>query len=167
MWSGRRSGRRPPHFRSRQRGFVLVAWLIVVALFAAVASMTAVRWSDELRREREQELLRLGDEIAGAIASYRAASAGSARKYPPALEDLLDDRRAFGTLRHLRRLPGDPVVRGAPWGVLRSPDGGVMGVYSTSAEMPMRRIPARLQHVDLPAAGRYAEWHFVPRETQR
>jgi type II secretory pathway pseudopilin PulG len=161
------SGKRPPWRRSRQRGFVLVAWLIVVALFAAVASMTAVRWSDELRREREQELLRIGDEIAGAIASYRTASAGSARKYPPQLEDLLDDRRAFGTLRHLRRLPGDPVMRGAAWGVLRSPDGGVMGIYSTSVEMPMRRIPARLQHVDLPATARYAEWHFVPREAQR
>lgn len=153
--------------RSAQRGFVLLAWLIVVALFAAVASTLAVRWSDELRREREQELLRIGDEIAGAIASYRAASAGSARKYPPQLEDLLDDRRAFGTLRHLRRLPGDPVTRGAPWGLLRSPDGGVMGVYSTSVEMPMRRIAVRLQHADLPAAGRYADWHFMPRETQR
>lgn len=161
------SGRRLPCPRSRQQGFVLLAWMIAVALFAAVASLAALRWSDELRREREQELLRIGDEIAGAIASYRASSAGSARKYPPQLEDLLDDRRAFGTLRHLRRLPGDPVMRGAPWGVLRSADGGVMGVYSTSAEMPMRRVGARLQNVDLPAAARYAEWHFVPREMQR
>ncbi|HYE71058.1 MAG TPA: type II secretion system protein [Aquabacterium sp.] len=161
------SGRRQLPPRRSQRGFVLVAWLIVVALFAATASMAAVRWSDELRREREQELLRLGDEIAGAIASYRAASAGSARKYPPQLEDLLEDRRAFGTLRHLRRLSGDPVMRGAAWGVVRAPDGGVMGVYSTSTDTPMRRIAIRLQHADLPAVGRYAEWHFVPRETQR
>jgi type II secretory pathway pseudopilin PulG len=153
--------------RSSQRGFVLLAWLIVVALFAAAASTMAVRWSDELRRERELELLRIGDEIAGAIASYRAMSAGSAREYPPQLEDLLDDRRAFGTLRHLRRLPGDPVMRGAPWGLLRAPDGGVMGVYSTSVEMPMRRVAVRLQHADLPAVGRYAEWHFVPRESLR
>jgi hypothetical protein len=141
----------------------MLASLIAVGMVAALASTLALRWSDELRREREQELLLLGDEIAGAIAAYRAMSAGSARKYPPQLEDLLEDRRAFGTLRHLRRLRGDPLLRGAPWGVLRSPDGGVMGVYSLSIEMPMRRVPVRLQHADLPAAARYADWHFVPR----
>jgi type II secretory pathway pseudopilin PulG len=141
-----------------------MAWLIVVAVFAAVASMTALRWSDELRREREQELLRIGNDIAGAIAAYRDASAGSARKYPPQLEDLLEDRRAFGTARYLRRLEPDPVTRGAPWILLRSTDGGVMGVHSASQEAPMRRIAARLEHADLPVAGQYAQWHFVPRE---
>lgn len=153
--------------RSAQSGFVLLAWLIAVALFAAAASMVVTRWSDEVRREREQELLRIGDEIAGAIAAYRDASAGSARKYPAQLEDLLEDRRAFGTVRHLRRLHPDPVTRGAPWGVIRASDGGVMGVYSASEDRPMRMLVSRLAHVDLPAAARYSEWRFVPREGRK
>lgn len=153
-----------PCARAGQRGFVLLAWLVACAVFAAAASMLVVRWSDEIRREREQELLRIGDEIAGAIASYRRNSAGSARKYPLQLEDLLEDRRAFGTLRHLRRVPPDPMVRGGTWGLVRAADGGVMGAYSASEEAPMRRIAASLQHVDLPAATRYSQWRFVPRE---
>lgn len=135
----------------------------MVAFAAAAASMVVSRWSDELRREREQDLLRIGNDIAGAIAAYRDASAGSARKYPPQLEDLLEDRRAFGTVRHLRRIHPDPVTR-APWGVVRSPDGGVMGVYSASEDAPMRRLATSLEHVDLAAAVRYAQWQFVPRE---
>lgn len=138
--------------------------LIVVALLAAAASTLATRWADEVRREREQDLLRVGDAIAGAIASYRRASGTAVRRYPPALEDLLEDRRAFGTLRHLRQVYPDPVHRGAAWGLVRAPDGGVMGVYSLSVEAPMRRVPVKLRHVDLPAAAQYAQWLFVPRE---
>ena len=145
----------------------MVALLIAVAIAAAAAATTATRWSDELRHEHEQELLRVGDAIAAGIASYRRASAGSAIKYPPQLEDLLEDRRAFGTIRHLRQLYADPVNRGAPWGLLRATDGGVMGVYSLSEGSPFARVARKLAHVDLKPAARYADWHFVPRDSDK
>lgn len=150
-----------------EAGLVLIAVLIAVALAAAAASVAVSRWSDEIHREQEQELMRVGDAIAGAIASYRRASAGSAMKHPPELEDLLDDRRAFATLRHLRQLYPDPTMRGAPWGVIRAPDGGVLGVYSRNEATPWRRGTVRLDHVDLTSATSYAQWRFIPREALR
>lgn len=132
-----------------------------------MVSTVVTRWSDELRREKEQELLRVGNQIAGAIASYCRASAGSASKYPPQLEDLLEDRRAFGTLRHLRQIYPDPLSRGAEWGLVRAADGGVMGVYSRSDGVPMRQLAVQLSNVDLAAAGRYADWQFIPREERK
>lgn len=146
---------------------MLLMLLIAAATVAAAASMLVTRWSDELRREQEQELLRVGDEIAGAIASYRRASAGSTIKHPPELEDLLEDRRAFGTLRHLRRVYADPTTRGAAWSVMRAGDGGIVGVYSRNEAAPMRQVAIKLRHVDLAPATSYAQWRFVPREDIR
>lgn len=148
-----------------QRGFTLLLMLIAIAVAAAASSTVVARWSDENRRMQEQDLLRSGNEIAAAIASYRAMSAGSIQKYPPELEDLLEDRRAFGTLRHLRRLRPDPVTRGGAWGLIRAADGGVMGVYSRSEAPPLTQRSLHLSYVDLKPVRRYADWHFVPRET--
>lgn len=148
---------------ARQRGFVLIAWLIAVATFAALATTFVTSLANDLKRDREDELLRIGNEIAGAIASYARASAGTERRHPADLSDLLEDRRAFGTLRHLRRIEPDPFGRGAPWGLLTAADGGIRGVYSRSADAPLRRRPLSLDHVDLPAATRYSQWAFVPR----
>ena len=153
--------------RSAVGGYALVVALALVALLAAGAATVSARWADEHRREQEAELLRAGDEIAGAIAAYRRASAGSTLKYPPTLDDLLEDRRAFGTVRHLRRVGGDPTLRGAAWGLLYAPEGGIRGVYSRNEASPWRRTAVRLQHVDLPSASRYSDWHFVPRGDAR
>jgi type II secretory pathway pseudopilin PulG len=149
------------------RGYALVLMLALVAVFAAASAAAVTRWVDDHRREQEQELLRVGDEIAGAIAAYRRASGGSTVKHPPTLEDLLEDRRAFGTVRYLRRLQGDPTLRGARWGLLYADDGGIRGVYSRSDARPWRQSAVRLRHVDLPVVSRYSDWHFVPREEVR
>lgn len=148
------------------RGYALVAWMIAMALLSAAAMTTVSRWSDDIRREREDELLRIGNEIAGAIAAYAQDSAGSAIRHPPSLEDLLEDRRAFGMRRHLRRVEPDPMRHlsaASGWGLLRGADGGIEGVYSTSNDRPVRVVAQHLQHVDLPAASRYADWVFRPR----
>lgn len=142
------------------RGYALLAVMIAVGVVSAASMTVVTRWSDELRREREQELLRIGDEIAGAIARYHRAPAGMGMRYPPGLEDLLSDRRSFGVQRYLRRIEPDPMTKGA-WGVLRAPDGGVMGVYSTSTDVPMRQVPVALRHTQLQAARRYSDWKFV------
>lgn len=145
---------------------MLLALLLVVGVLTLAVSTLVQRWSDALRREQEQELLRVGNEIAAAIASYRKDSQGSLGRYPPRLDDLLEDHRAFGLVRHLRRIEPDPVNRGAPWGLIRAADGGILGVYSQSEQPPLAQVSLRLSHADLPVAVRYSQWRFVPREAQ-
>lgn len=146
----------------QERGFTYVwvmAWVAVLGIgLAAIGPL----WRDEVKREREQELLRIGQLYAQAIASYYKASPGSEKRYPPSLDALLLDTRFVGTFRHLRRLYPDPLQPARAWGLVRAPDGGVQGVYSLSDEAPFRREALDLGVMVLPPAGKYSQWRFVP-----
>lgn len=140
----------------------MLVLLAAVAVLSASSLTLVTRWSDQVRREQEQALLEVGDEYAGAIASYYRASTDAERRYPLALDDLLYDRRAFGLVRHLRRLSPDPITKSDRWGIVRAADGGIMGVYSLSNAEPMRQVPVTLSHAVLPAARSYSDWKFIP-----
>ena len=149
--------------RAGERGFTYVWVMAAVAILGVGLAAMGSLWSDDARREREQEALRIGRLYAEAIDSYYRASPGSAKLYPPSLEALLEDTRFVGTYRHLRRLYGDPLRPGQPWSVVRGADGRVRGVASTSEDAPLRQEPLDLGVVVLPAARKYSEWQFVPR----
>lgn len=150
-----------------QSGYMLIAALVLMAAMAASASVVAARWADETQREREQELLRAGNEIAAALAAYAHDSAGSTRSHPAELDVLLEDRRAFGTKRYLRSVEPDPMTGRRDWGLIRAEDGGIAGVFSRSEAPPFLRVPRSLSHVDLPVVDRYADWKFVPRKAPK
>jgi len=123
-------------FRSRQRGFTYIALLAALAVFAAGSLAFAALWSESVRRDREADWLRAGDAYAKAIKSHFQSSPGTVKQYPVTLDDLLQDLRFAGVRRHLRRLYPDPLSPGQSWAVLRGPDGGIIGVYSTAAGKP-------------------------------
>ena len=143
------------------RGFAYVGVLVLVALLGTGLAAIGPLWAQEAQREREDDLLRTGQLYAEAIARYRTLSPGSAKRYPMQLEDLLMDMRFVGTVRHLRVLYPDPMTRQKPWRLIRAPDGGIMGVASQSNDMPLRRTAITLGTVNLAAAQRYTDWHFV------
>jgi type II secretory pathway pseudopilin PulG len=147
----------------RQRGFSYIAVLAMVALMGIGLAAIGPLWADEARREREDELLRIGRLYAEAIARYQKASPGSAKRYPPTLEVLLMDTRFVGTVRHLRTLYPDPLGPARPWGLLRDADGGIRGVFSQSEAPPLRTVPVVLGAVTLAPATRYSDWQFVAR----
>jgi len=150
--------------RRGERGF---AWLLVLTMLAvasAAGAMVAQRWSDQSSREKERQLLRIGDAYARALADYRASSPGSDKRYPPSLEQLVLDTRFVGIRRHLRTLYADPLTGQADWVVVRDPRGDIIGVHSRSVLRPWARTPQPLDHTDLPAAERYADWIFTPRQ---
>lgn len=122
-----------------QRGFTFVALLATLAIFSFGSVVFARYWSEATRRDREAEWLRIGSTYAAAIADYYNASPGPERAFPRRLEDLLADPRFVGTRRHLRDLYGDPMSRGSDWNLVRSVDGGIMGVRSTSTAAPLRQ----------------------------
>jgi type II secretory pathway pseudopilin PulG len=136
--------------------------MAMVALMGLGLAALGPLWAEESRREREDELLRVGVFYAEAIAAYYGASPGSAKRYPPSIESLLQDPRFVGTVRHLRAPYEDPVA-GQPWALLRDADGSIRGVHSTSEGAPLRTVPVVLGNVRLPAAQRYSDWHFVVR----
>lgn len=153
-WSGYRPG---------QAGF---AWLLVLALLALVSAMGAAvaqRWSDRTAREKEQQLLQVGDAYAGALARYREESPGSVKHYPAALDQLLLDARFVGVRRHLRQLYPDPLTGRHDWVLVRNERGDIVGVHSRSERPPWAKAPQHLKFTDLPAAQRYADWVFAPR----
>ena len=95
--------------RPAQAGFTYVFMMAALATFSIGLAVIGPRWADQAKREREQELVRVGSLYASAIASYYAAAPGSLRHYPPELKDLLEDTRRVGTLRHIRKLYADPL----------------------------------------------------------
>ena len=146
---------------NRASGFTFVWVLAAIVILSIGLAAIGPIWAEQARREREQDLLRVGQLYAHAIARYRANAPGTLKPYPISLDQLLLDGRFAGTVRHLRRLYPDPLGAQRPWGVVRDADGGIRGVYSQSTDMPLRREPLDLDGVSLPAAQRYDQWKFV------
>ena len=146
-----------------QGGFTYVWALAAVAVVGISLAAIGPSWHDSAKREREKEALRIGQLYAEAIARYYKSSPGSLKVYPPSLDALLLDSRFVGTFRHMRRLYGDPLQPGRMWGVIRAPDGGVRGVFSQSADEPLRREALDLGVTVLAPATKYSDWLFVPK----
>ena len=147
----------------RQRGFGLVFLLLAVAVLGATAMIVATDWAQQIQREKEDELLRVGDQYAQAIAAYYFGSPNPVRRYPNDLSALLEDRRVPFLRRHLRTLYADPLTGSQDWGLVPAPDGGIMGVYSRSAKAPWQRMSMTLNHTNLPSAQQYSDWKFIAR----
>lgn len=135
--------------------------LLVFAVMGMGLAATGELWSRTAQREREKELLFAGGQIRDAIALYYNRSPGMGKRYPQALEDLLQDKRHATVQRYLRQLYRDPLTGKADWGLVKAPEGGIMGVYSLGAGAPLKS--GNFKNVDrsFSDAGSYGEWKFV------
>lgn len=144
-----------------QHGFTYVAMLFALAMFGIGLAAVGEAWSTATQREREEELIQIGQAYVRAIGTYYAQAPGAAKSYPPALQDLVEDRRFVGVRRHLRKIYRDPVGKDAEWGLVKAADGGIAGVYSLSEKVTLRRQPLLLPGAAPVMGGRYADWKFV------
>jgi type II secretory pathway pseudopilin PulG len=135
--------------------------LFVVAIMGLAMALAAQVWETNIRREKERELLFVGNQIRQAIGSYYAEMPDGVKRYPQRLENLLLDNRFPGVKRHLRRLYRDPVTGSAEWGVLLSDEGGIQGVYSLSSLAPLKRAGFDTTDMEFENKLRYSEWKFV------
>lgn len=144
-----------------QRGFSYPIAMFLVALLALVSARALENSQTAERRDKEAELLLVGQAYRDAIRSYFDNSPGTAKVYPPELTALLQDARTTRVRRHLRKLYRDPITASAEWGVVRTPEGAVKGVYSLSNVRPLKSggFPDELS--GLAGAGHYREWLFV------
>jgi hypothetical protein len=119
------------------------------------------------KRERETELLYVGDEIRAAIGDYYTH--GPAPAFPQDWSDLLQDQRFPAIRRHLRKLYADPMTGAADWQIIRDPNGAMTGVASSSQKTPMKRANFSGANAAFEGAECYCNWQFVyhPQTGQR
>jgi type II secretory pathway pseudopilin PulG len=141
-----------------QRGFTYLTALFMVAILAGGLALAGEVWDTSAKREKEVELLFVGNQYRSAIERYFLS--GPQRQYPRALEDLLKDPRRPGTERYLRRLYVDPIT-GKDWALVKGPDGGILGVHSASQEAPLKVAGFRPRDAAFEAAKAYSDWKFV------
>jgi len=146
------------------RGFTYVGLLLTVAIMAAGLAAIGEVASTAAKRDREAELLFVGNQFAQAIAQYAAASPG-AQQYPPTLEDLLADKRYPNVRRHLRRIYPDPLTGRADWVLVRVPGGGIVGLHSQSLARPLKTANFPPGYESFNGATTYSAWQFVPPAT--
>lgn len=144
-----------------QSGFSYLGLLFLVAILGSGTAVAGMMWSISQKRDKERELLFRGNEIRNAIASYYKTTPGTIRRYPASLADLLKDNRQLATVRHLRRLYRDPMTVDGEWGLVRSDDGGIRGVYSLSREQALKRKNFRAFDTAFEEARIYVNWVFV------
>lgn len=145
---------------AEQRGFSYLFLLIIVAVLGMVAANAVSLGVNASRRDAEVELLAIGGEFENALRSYRGAGPTGTRAGPRDLEDLLLDRRMSATRRHLRKIYADPLTGRQEWGVVRQPDGAIVGIYSTAPGTPIKRAGFDVHRASFDNAARYAQWVF-------
>jgi type II secretory pathway pseudopilin PulG len=148
---------------ARAQGFAYLTVLFIVAIMTGGLAVVGQVWHTAALREREAELLHIGNEYRKAIERYYLAGP---RQYPKNLTDLVKDPRQPGTVRHLRRMYPDPITGAAEWGLVKSADGGFAGVYSLSEEIPLKISGFALRDAALEGKTKYSDWQFIYAPTQ-
>jgi type II secretory pathway pseudopilin PulG len=139
------------------RGFAYLGVLYLVAILGVLLAVAGQAWHTQAMREREEELLFVGDQYRKAIASFHAGG-GS---YPRELADLLKDPRRQDTRRYLRKLYADPITGKQEWGFVKAADGGIAGVHSLAQDKPFKTTGFRLEYAGFEAKEKYSDWQFA------
>ena len=144
------------------RGFTYLTVLFILAMMSAGLALIGEVWHTSNAREKEAELLHIGNEYRKAIERYYlSAPAGGPRLYPKNLADLVKDPRQPGTVRHLRRLYPDPITGSEEWGLVKSADGGFAGVYSLSEAAPLKTAGFAVRDATFEGKAKYSDWQFA------
>jgi len=143
-----------------QYGFTYIGLLLFIAVAGIALSVIGPVWHTEAQREKEKELLFVGEQYARAIRSYLDSSPGDVKQYPASLEDLLEDKRFPVMRRHLRKLYPDPMTGHADWGLVKQQN-RIVAVYSLSKSKPFKQDGFPEYLAAFAHAGSYQEWQFT------
>jgi type II secretory pathway pseudopilin PulG len=142
----------------RSRGFTYLTVLFILAILMGGLALVGEVWETSAKREKEADLLFVGNEYRKAIQLY--VLAGKAQ-YPQQLGDLIKDPRQPSTQRYLRKLYPDPMTGKSEWGFVKGPDGGIGGVYSLSEDKPLKVAGFKLRDASLEGGQKYSDWKFT------
>jgi type II secretory pathway pseudopilin PulG len=144
-----------------ESGFSYLILLAVVAAMGIVLATAGEVWYMALKREKEQELLFVGEQFRRAFNLYDLHTPGNARRNPLALEELLKDPRYPGIQRYLRKIYVDPITGSTRWGLIKGPDGEIFGVHSLSEDEPLKKSGFSLVDAKFEGRTKYSDWVFM------
>lgn len=147
--------------RDGQAGYSYIALLFIVAIMGSVLAGVGISWSKMAQREKEVELLFVGNQFRNAIGLYYNDLTPGIQTYPRRLEDLLLDPRQPAKRRYLREIYLDPMTGNNKWGLVKSPEGFVMGVYSLSAATTIKKRNFKLIDATFENQAKYSDWKFA------
>jgi type II secretory pathway pseudopilin PulG len=142
----------------RVHGFTYLTALFMIAIMGAGLALLGEIWETAAAREKEAELLYVGNQYRLAIQRYYLSGL---QQYPRTFQDLLKDPRSPSPRRHLRQLYPDPITGSSEWAIIKGPDGGIMGVHSRSEAGPLKITNFKLRDRDFEGAAKYSDWKFV------
>ena len=142
----------------RTAGFTYMTVLFAIAILAGGLALIGEVWHTSAMREKEVQLLQVGDEYRRAIERYYLSGP---RLYPRELTDLIRDPRQPGVVRHLRKLYPDPITGANEWGLVKAADGGIAGVYSLSEAAPLKVAGFAVRDAAFEGKTKYADWQFA------
>ncbi len=142
-------------------GYTYFGILFIIALIGLSLSGAAMIFQVEQQREKERELLFIGQQYIAAISSYYHAAPGGFKIYPKKMEDLLRDPRYPTVKRHLRKPWRDPLTGQDKWGLVYTQQGGIAGIYSFSNGRPLKKTGFGALEVFLANKEKYTEWRFL------
>jgi len=140
-----------------ERGFTYVGLLVAVVIMGMLLTIAGRVWTTTVQREREAQLLWVGDAYRAAIGSFYRHGG----RYPETLQQLVQDDRSPVPLRHLRQLYPDPMTGAADWTLIPAADGHISGVASRSLGVPIKRKGFELVDAIFADTDCYCDWQFI------
>lgn len=150
-------------------GFAYVLLLVALATVGVASAASVLLGATMARGEAEEELLAIGAEYERALTSYRMATpVGQPTRNPKSLNELMQDPRYPAIKRHLRKVYPDPLTGSFTWGILREPDGSIVGIYSLGSGTPLKQRSFIGTWARFNDAKSYSRWVFgLPSEQLR
>ncbi len=148
---------------SKQDGYTYFGILFVVALIGFALTGASLITQVEQQREKEKQLLFIGQQYINAIASYYNDAPGGNKHYPRKLNELLRDPRFPNIKRHLRKPWLDPLTLSFEWGIVHTKQGGIAGIYSLGKGAPFKRagFETTMPQSFLANKNSYRDWKFI------
>lgn len=150
----------PKQTINKFQGFTYIGLLIVIAIAGIGLATVGVLWQTEMQREREKELLFVGNAFKQALMSYQSSTPGGIRQLPKTLQELVTDQRFPYIKHHLRKIYSDPMTGKADWG-LEMQQGAIMGIYSKSTLQPIKKFGFDAGNEVFINAKKYSDWIFT------
>jgi type II secretory pathway pseudopilin PulG len=121
-----------------QKGIAYLSLLVLITIMSITIFIASENLSQKTQRERESQLLFIGEAFRDAIESYYTRDDISEKNYPQTIEQLLADNRGIKFKRHLRQIYYDPFTNETSWGLIKDEKHRIIGIHSLSNQLSIK-----------------------------